>query len=72
MNCFRTCKTNLGLVNGDLNYVGPYFDLFQTKNVRFADFAHADYVEFICRKRSGMQTCATLGFVFTVEKSGLS
>ena len=62
---YGLCRTSFGLRRA-------YFNLFQTKNARFAKFAHADYVEFNCRKRTGMQICATLGFVFSVEKHGLS
>ena len=60
-----------GLYDLNFGYVGPHFYLHQTKNTRFAKFAHVDYVEFICRKRTALRTRTTLEFVFTVEKSGL-
>ena len=60
-----------GLYDLSFGYAGPCFHLHQTKNARFAKFAHVDYVEFNCRKRTRMQSRATLEFVFTVEKSGL-
>jgi len=73
MNNFRACAGPIyGMVKTEFGLRRTYFNLFQTRNARFTDFVEPNYVEFICRKRTGMQTCATLEFVFIVEKHGLS
>ena len=58
-------------VNGDLSYVGAYFTFVRPKT-RDEQPVQGRLIPLYCRKRTGMQTCATLEFVFTVEKHGLS
>ena len=42
-----------GLCRTSFRIVRTYFDPYQTKNVRFTDFAEPNYVEFNCRKGQG-------------------
>jgi len=50
--------------------ISKVFDLYQTKNTRCADLYRDELCRVYLPKRTRMQVCATLGFVFTVGKSG--